>query len=238
MSGPVIPDPEFDLKRLEPARWMALRFVGDTALRAELEALAVLDHDWRRVRRAASNPLMGEIRLAWWRETIEAGRMDQHPALAALSAARAEGRLGVPALVRALDAHARALDPEALGDESDLDAFFDDALGGVLEAAVALCGAPDAAMGGLAKLAGFSALAQAPDAFAHPNSWADASEEEVRRHAAHQAAEVLAEARRESAALPVKAFPAVAHLTLAGASSGESLGAQLRLTFAVARGRI
>jgi 15-cis-phytoene synthase len=238
MSGPVIPDPEFDLKRLEPARWMALRFVGDTALRAELEALAVLDHDWRRVRRAASNPLMGEIRLAWWREALEAGRMDQHPALSALSLALAEGRFAVPALVRAIDAHARALDPEALGDESDLDAFFDDALGGVLEAAVALCGARDAALGSLAKLAGFSAVAHAPDAFVRPKSWAEASDEEVRRHAAHQAAEVLAEAQRESAALPVKAFPAVAHLALASAAQPDSLGARLRLTFAVARGRI
>jgi phytoene synthase len=238
MSGAVVPDPEFDLKRLEPARWMALRFVGDAALRAELEALAVLDHDWRRVRRAAANPLMGEIRLAWWRETLEAGRMDQHPALAALSAARTEGRLGVVSLVRAIDAHARALDPETLGDESDLEAFFDDALGGVLEAAVALCGHVDAVLPKLAELAGFSLLARSPDAFVHPKFWAEASDEEVRRHAAHQAAEVLAEAQRQSAALPVKAFPAVAHLALTGVAHPEGLGARLRLTFAVARGRI
>jgi phytoene/squalene synthetase len=238
MSGAVVPDPEFDLKRLEPARWMALRFVGDAALRAELEALAVLDHDWRRVRRAAANPLMGEIRLAWWRETLEAGRMHQHPALAALNAARMEGRLAAPSLLRAIDAHARALDAEALGDESDLEAFFDDALGGVLAAAVALCGHVDAVLPKLAELAGFSLLARSPDAFARPRSWAEASDEEVRRHAAHQAAEVLAEAQRQSAALPVKAFPAVAHLALAGAPHPEGLSSRLRLTWAVARGRI
>lgn len=238
MSGPVIPDLEFDLKRLEPARWMALRFVPDAALRAELEALAVLDHDWRRVRRAAANPLMGEIRLAWWRETLEAGRMQQHPALSALSAALAEDRLAVPALLRAIDAHARVLDPDALGDEADLEAFFDDALGGVLEAAIALCGAPNMALPKVAELAGFSLLARSPDAFFHPKSWAEASEEEVRRHAAHQAAEVLAEAQRESAALPVRSFPAVVHLALAGAAHPEGLGARLKLTWAVARGRI
>lgn len=234
----MIPDPEFDLKRLEPARWMALRFVGDAALRAELEALAVLDHDWRRVRRAAANPLMGEIRLAWWRETLEAGRMDQHPALSALKTARAADRLAVPALLRAIDAHARALDPDALGDETDLEAFFDDALGGVLEAAVALCGAPNAAMPKVAQLAGFSLLARSPDAFVRPKSWAEASEEEVRGHAAHHAADLQAEASAESAALPVKAFPAVAHLTLAGATNPEGLSARLKLTWAVARGRI
>lgn len=238
MSRPVIPDPEFDLKRLEPARWMALRFVGDAALRAELEALAVLDHDWRRVRRAAANPLMGEIRLAWWRETLEAGRMDQHPALSALKAARAEGRLAVPALLRAIDAHARVLDLDALGDESDLEAFFDDALGGVLEAAVALCGASNTPLPKVAELAGFSLLARSPDAFVHPKSWAEASEDEVRGHAAHHAADLQAEASAESAALPVKAFPAVAHLALAGVAGPDSLGARLRLTWAVARGRI
>ena len=238
MHADVMAESEFDLKRLEPARWMALRFVGEPALRVELEALAVLDHDWRRVRRAVSNPLLGEIRLAWWREALEVGRMDSHPSLAALAAARRSGRLPVASLTHALEAHARALDPEAMADEAELEEIFALALGGPLAAAAALAGAHGVSVEALGKFAGFSALAETPDAFAHPKSWAEASEEEVRRHAAHQAAELHAEAGREAAALPVKAFPAVAHLALAGRAAGEGVIARLKLTLAVARGRI
>lgn len=78
---------ERDLSQRDPDRWLSSRFVSDARARARLVALYALDGEWARVAGAVSTPLAGEIRLAWWRDAVEAfaaGGPAEHPALEAL----------------------------------------------------------------------------------------------------------------------------------------------------------
>lgn len=111
------------VRRVDPDRWLSSRFAADAAARADLVALYALDHELRRIPGAVRDPLMGEIRLTWWREALEeiaaGGAARAHPVLRAIAAgilpaadlaALAEARLGDlddlagEALVRHLDA--------------------------------------------------------------------------------------------------------------------------------------
>ena len=79
------------LKRVDPDRWLSSRFIGDAQARADVVAVYAFDHELGRAPKVASNPLMGEIRLAWWREVLdevyEARPVRQHPTAQALAAA-------------------------------------------------------------------------------------------------------------------------------------------------------
>src|SRR5215217_5167640 len=85
------------VRRVDPDRWLAARFVADPERRGELIALSALNHELARVAETVRNPLMGEIRLAWWREGLEAmaagGPARPQPALQALQPAMAAGRI-------------------------------------------------------------------------------------------------------------------------------------------------
>ena len=67
------PDDDLDslIRRVDPDRWLSSRFVADAAARADVIALYAYDHELARAPRVASNPLLGEIRLAWWREMLD-----------------------------------------------------------------------------------------------------------------------------------------------------------------------
>jgi 15-cis-phytoene synthase len=62
---------EFDarLKRLEENRWLASRYAPD-AERPLLVAFGLLHHELQRAL-AASDPMLGKIRIQWWREALE-----------------------------------------------------------------------------------------------------------------------------------------------------------------------
>jgi phytoene synthase len=104
-------DLDAEVRRVDPDRWFASRFIADEAARARVIALYAFDHQLARAGAVTSNDLAAEIRLTWWREAlaeIYAGAdVRGHPvadALAALGwAADAEGGLARLA--------ARSLDP-------------------------------------------------------------------------------------------------------------------------------
>src|SRR5437762_185405 len=85
------------IRRVDPDRWLSSRFIGQAAPRADVIALYAFDHELARAPRVASNALLGEMRLTWWREALEEifeGRpVRQHPAAQALAAA--VGRRGL-----------------------------------------------------------------------------------------------------------------------------------------------
>src|SRR3954469_8491687 len=90
------------VRRTDPDRWLASRFVADAPARADLIALYALNYELSRAAEVASRPLVAEMRLAWWREAIEeafdeaAGGLPgrRHPAASAL--ALAVGRRALP----------------------------------------------------------------------------------------------------------------------------------------------
>ena len=60
-----------DLKAADPDRWLSSRLVDDPALRDALVGLYALNGELAKVAHSVRDPLMGDIRLAWWREALE-----------------------------------------------------------------------------------------------------------------------------------------------------------------------
>lgn len=122
------------VRRADPDRWLASRFIGDEAARADVIALYAFDDELSRIAAAVTEPLMGEIRLTWWSEAIDEifeGRpVRRHPVTLAL--AQAVGR--------------RKLARQPF--DAMIDARFDNLaarpLGPVMRIAAAMLGAPGA----------------------------------------------------------------------------------------------
>jgi phytoene synthase len=92
----------------DPDRWLTSLFAPD-ALRPALAALLAFNGELARTREQVSQPMLGEIRLQWWREAIEgiyAGRPREHPVVRALARAIAAHRLPREPFDRLVDARA------------------------------------------------------------------------------------------------------------------------------------
>ncbi|WGM39879.1 squalene/phytoene synthase family protein [Caulobacter sp. NIBR1757] len=205
----------------DPDRWLSSRFAADPAARADLVALYSLDNELSAVGRKVRDPLVGEMRLAWWREALEGlmarGDTRGHAVLEGLKAARfpMDTVAGLPD--RYIDALAPPADDEALLariDETD----------GVVMALAALRLHPDARVEQVADAARALHLAR--------SGQADRA----------AVGDVLKRGRTALATLPTDAFPAVAHAALARvyAARGKPgpLGKRLRITWAVLTGRL
>ena len=76
MTDPSSPAADDDLdalvRRVDPDRWLASRFIADAEQRADVVALYALNYELAHVAETVREPLVGEIRLTWWREAIDA----------------------------------------------------------------------------------------------------------------------------------------------------------------------
>lgn len=219
---------EAELRQSDPDRWLSSRFVADHAARADLVLLYRLDLELSRISRVARQPMMAEIRLTWWLDAVQTLAMGQSPKGHPLLEALAMSQLDFQGLVNLIEAH-----------WADLDPLPDDPM--------ALAIYLDATAGRVMHLAGERLCADLP---------ADAVQFAAR---AHGLADLLTQGRVDSeqvttfgidlllakanqAVTPVAAFPALAHATLARVAWKRTrpslLERQLRLTWAVARGRI
>jgi phytoene synthase len=235
------PDTDLDalVRRVDPDRWLATRFIADPKARADVIALYAFNYELARVAGGVSNALMGEIRLTWWREAMEeiaAGLVARkHPTVEAVAAA------GYPLSALAEMAEARMADLEAAPFETEAQvlAYVDATAGAVmmlaawrLDPKVDPHAVQDAARAyGLAglwrlKRAGVQRL---------PTDWAAP---DVRR----RVVAARTKAREALKGLPIAAFPAVAPAALARAQTGGrelgDLETRARLTWSVATGRV
>jgi len=218
-------DLDAQVRRVDPDRWLSSRFIGQAGPRADVIAIYAFDHELARAPRVASNALLGEMRLTWWREALEEifeGRaVRQHPTAQALAAAVARYNLGRATLETMIDARYRELDATPMSEGEVLDWARD--------------------TGGLAAQLAAQILDPATDpkmALAGGSAWALG-----KRLAGDPALrpvflKVIHAARSASRNLSVAAFPAVAHAALAGRPSQNDFARRLRLTVAVARGKI
>lgn len=213
------------IRRVDPDRWLSSRFVDDAAMRADVVAVYAYDHELARAPRVASNSLLGEIRLTWWREALdeiyESRPVRAHPTAQAL--AEAIGRHGLPRepLEAMIDARYRELDATPMSETEALD-WARDTGGRAAEAAARILDP-----------AAKADLAHAPGAV-----WSlgrRLPEEPALRPAFEK---VLTTAKTAARMIGVAAFPAVAHAALAGRPNPSELAKRVRLTVAVARGRI
>ena len=188
-------------------------------------ALYAYDHELARAPKVASNPLLGEIRLTWWREVLDEAfdgkPTRQHPTAQALAGVIARRGLARGPLEAMIDARYRELDATPMTELEALDWARD--CGGQAAAVAAEILDPDA---------------QVEFALAAGSAWALSYR--VRETPSLEAAfrQTLGAARTAVRHLSVAAFPAVAHVALATRSESSDMAKRLRLTLAVARGRL
>lgn len=217
------------VRRVDPDRWLSSRFVADPAARADLIAIYAYDYELARAPRTASNPLLGEIRLTWWREVLDEIYEDRpvrrHPTAEALAYAVKRRSLSRRPLEAMIDARYRELAPEPMNLPEAL-AWAEGTGGGAAEAAAQV----------LDRSADPATVRSAGAAWAIGRLMATAGLSGADSRTALDAA--LAGAR----GVNVAAFPAVAHAALSRPrSKGErvtGLTARIRLLFAVLRGRV
>ena len=113
------------IRRVDPDRWLSSRFIADPAARADVIALYAYDHELARAPKVASNPLLGEIRLTWWREVLDEafeGRpVRHHPTAQAIAGVIARRGLARGPLEAMIDARYRELDATPMTEIEALD---------------------------------------------------------------------------------------------------------------------
>ena len=122
------------VRRADPDRWLASRFIGDEAARADVIAVYAFDDELSRIATAVREPLMGEIRLTWWSEAIaeifEGRTVRRHPVTQALAVAAGRRKLARQPFDAMIDARFDNLAARPLGP--------------VMRIAAAILGAPEA----------------------------------------------------------------------------------------------
>lgn len=112
-------------RRDDPDRWLASLFAPDAA-RPRLAALLAFSSELARTREQVSQPMLGEIRLQWWRDAIEgifAGRPRAHPVVRALAEAIAARGLPREPFDRLIDARTEDLYETPPPDIAALEAY-------------------------------------------------------------------------------------------------------------------
>ena len=224
------PDLLHHLERVDPDRWLAARLVEEVAARDELLALYALNDELARVAVSVREPMLGEMRLAWWEEALDglfAGRGGRgQPVLEALAPAAAAGRLPRAPLERMVLARDADLAREPFADEGALLRHLDGVSGALMEAAAVLLdpGAAGRDTTAAGRAWGWAALWRAREAWTArgrrwlPADWAaDMDEEALRRIVQTKVEAELAAARAALKDLPTAAFPAIGYATLARA---------------------
>ena len=129
-------------------RYLATVFAPDAA-RAHLLALYAFNLELARVRDSVSEPILGQMRLQWWREAVAAideGREPPHHAVVRALADAIRGH-GLPraALEALIDARERDLDDDPPRDLAALEAYAEATAGTLAVLALRVLGATDAA---------------------------------------------------------------------------------------------
>jgi len=130
-----------ELRRLDPDRWLTCLFAPDDR-RAGLFALYAFNAEIARARESVSQPMIGQIRLQWWREAwdgIVAGTPRQHPVVLALHAhCRSIDQAQVLALI---DAREHDMEDQPLSDMPALLAYAESTSAPLMRLAAGLLGA-------------------------------------------------------------------------------------------------
>lgn len=114
-----------ELRRLDHDRFLTTLF-APAEKRPALVALYAFNVEIARVRETVSEPMLGQIRLQWWREAIEGierGEVRGHEAAVALAETRSDAPLPARELIALIDARERDLDDEPLADMASLEAY-------------------------------------------------------------------------------------------------------------------
>ncbi|MDR3500847.1 MAG: phytoene/squalene synthase family protein [Parvibaculum sp.] len=129
------------LRRLDHDRFLAA-LVAPAAKRPALVALYAFNAEIARVRETVSEPMLGQIRLQWWRESIEAlerGEARGHEVIVALELAK----LPAACLITLVDARERDLDDEPFADMAALETYAEATSSALMRLATLALGGED-----------------------------------------------------------------------------------------------
>jgi phytoene synthase len=131
-------------RRGEPDRYLAA-LLAPRNVRGDLAALAAVAAELSRVVQIVSEPMIGAIRLQWWRdavETVARGERAAHPLADALGDAIRRHRLPVAIVHRLIDASSMELGTEPAAGEQPLDAYLEAAEATQFRLALLVLGQP------------------------------------------------------------------------------------------------
>lgn len=124
-------------------RWLTTLFARPDD-RVHLQALYAFNYEIAKTRESVSEPMVGEIRLQWWRDALaemaDGGPVRRHPVAEALAAAVTARRLPADALEAVIDARRAELYDESPKRFDDLLTYADDSGGRLTALAVRICG--------------------------------------------------------------------------------------------------
>lgn len=240
------------VRRVDEDRWLASRF-APALVRERVIAIYAVNYEIARIAESVREPGLGAIRLAWWREGLEAiaqgGTVHEQPALSALKRV-IKDPLHAKRLRATTEARQKDFEPAPFATWDELNAYVDATAGVLLDVCIEQCAAPGAAPEAFVSAAGRAwgytgLLRAAPHWQARGRSAlpAGAGEGEMRSRAAGY----YAEARELARGLPSEMFPAIGYLALTrgylrglehGRVQRPLLARQLRLTLAAATGHI
>lgn len=132
-----------DLVRIgDEDRWLASRF-APKPLRQQLTALYALNVELVSVAEKVREPRLGEIRLQWWRDRVEAiltgGPTPDHPVTRALAELRAQVELPLDLFDAMLTARVCDLNHAPFETWADVDSYIEAVHGGLMRLAVLIC---------------------------------------------------------------------------------------------------
>lgn len=130
------------VRAADPDRYFSALF-APTAVRAHLFALYAFNHEVARIAETVREPMLGAIRLEWWRETVEgAGRGSprNHDVARGLASLFAVGKIEPAALEGIIAARAFDASAERFADFAALENYLDASGGALMRAAIAILG--------------------------------------------------------------------------------------------------
>lgn len=148
MTEVTVPDADIErycadqVRRFDHDRYLCALFVPAPA-RAAVMALYAFNVEIGRIRDQIREPMMGQIRLQWWREVIEhapQGDLRKHPVAEALGAAIRAHALPVGPFEALLVARERDLDSEPPATLAELEAYAEATSSGLLELVLGVLG--------------------------------------------------------------------------------------------------
>ncbi len=131
--------------------WSAL--LAPEPARSDLLALYAFHLELARIPDQVSEPQLGEIRLQWWRDALQAALDSEtavHPVLAALAQAASRHQLPASTLAGMIDAFSFDLNDELMPDFPALETYLDATSGGVFALGAQMLGGNRADCGPLA----------------------------------------------------------------------------------------
>lgn len=148
-----------ELRRQDPDRHLITTLVPPPGRRAVV-ALFAFNLELARIREQVSEPMLGEMRLQFWRDTLNelvAGKVRAHPVAQALGAALPGQSLPLNPLLSLIDARARDLDDAPPADMSELVSYAQHTAGALNVLALRVLGVTDREVATAARAAGAGA---------------------------------------------------------------------------------